>query len=143
MIVSVPDHCLSFYFEDSEKSVFTTKVQETEDMPLPEHLQEMYNCSVEKLSCEEAKLVKGLLLRHANVFSKSKSDLGNCGTIPHLINTGLAPPIRLSPRRVPIAIKDALDAEVQRLIDTNLFLNLFGFLECLVMWLISIPVIKV
>ena len=89
-------------------------------MPLPEHLQEMYNCSVEKLSCEEAKLVKGLLLRHANVFSKSKSDLGNCGIIPHRINTGLAPPIRLPPRRVPIAIKDAVDAEVQRLIDTNL-----------------------
>ena len=87
LIVSVPDHCLSFYFEDSEKSVFTTKVQETEDMPLPEHLQEMYNCSVEKLSCEEAKLLKGLLLRHANVFSKSKSDLGNCRTILRRINT--------------------------------------------------------
>ena len=106
--------------EDIKKSVFTTKTIETEDMPLPGHLQEMYNTSVEKLSSEEAKQVKDLLIKHANVFSKSKSDLGNCGIIPHRINTGLAPPIRLPPRRVPIAIKDAVDAEVQRLIDTNL-----------------------
>ena len=77
--------------EKIEKSIFTTKVQETEDMPLPEHLQQMYNTSVKNLSAEEAKQVK-----HVNIFSRSKSDLGNCGIIPHHINTGSAPPTRLS-----------------------------------------------
>ena len=106
--------------EDNEKSLFTTKIQETEDMPLPEHLQQMYNSSTKDLSNEQAKQVKILLLKHTNVFSKSKSDLGNCGIIPHRINTGLAPPIRLLQRGVPIVMRDAVNAEVQRLIDTDL-----------------------
>ena len=42
--------------EEIEKSIFTTRVQETEDMP--EHLQQMYNTSVKNLSAEEAKQVK-------------------------------------------------------------------------------------
>ena len=69
--------------EDNEQSLFTTKIQETEDMPLPEHLQQMYNSSIKNLSKEQAKQVTSLLLKHTNVFSKSKSDLGNCGVIPH------------------------------------------------------------
>ena len=105
---------------DNEKSLFTTKIQETEDVPLPEHLKQMYNSSTKDLSDEEAKQVESLLLKHTNVFSKSKSDIGNCSIIPQRINMGLAPPIWLPPQRIPIEMRDAVNGEVQRLIDTNL-----------------------
>ena len=96
------------------------KTETSEAMSLPEHLQEMYEYSIGDLSHEEADLVKTLLLKHASVFSKSRSDLGYCDIIPHRINTGLAPPIRLPPRRVSMTLKSAVDDEVQRLIDNNL-----------------------
>ena len=105
---------------DNSRNLFSMSVHEQEEMPLPEHLQVIYNSSAENLSPEQAESVKGLLLKYAHIFSKTKSDLGNCDIIPHRINTGLSPPIRLPPRRVPLAIKEAVETEVQRLIDTNL-----------------------
>ncbi|MCG7883681.1 MAG: reverse transcriptase family protein, partial [Candidatus Thiodiazotropha endolucinida] len=90
------------------------------NLPIPDHMQEMYEECVCNLSGEEEEAVKLLLLKHSAVFSMSKSDLGNTDIIQHRINTGLAPPIRLPQRRVPMAMKEAVDAEVQRLIDTNL-----------------------
>ena len=80
----------------------------------------MYEASITDLTPEEAESLKALLIKHANVFSKSRSDLGFCDIIPHRINTGLAPPIRIPPRRVPMPMKQAVDDEVQRLIDNNL-----------------------
>ena len=81
-------------------------------------MQEMYENCTSDLSPKESRVIKELLLKHTSIFSKS--DLGNTGIIQHRINTGLAPPIRLPPRRVPMAMKDAVEAEVQRLIDTDL-----------------------
>ena len=86
---------------------------------LPEHLQEMYETSINNLTQDEAISVKALLLKHARIFSNSHSDLGFCDIIPHRINTGLDAPIRILPRRVPMTMKSAVDEEVQRLIDNN------------------------
>ena len=80
----------------------------------------MYEASITDLTPEEAESLKSLLIKHANVFSKSRSDLGFCDIIPHHIFTGLAPPIRIPPRRVPLTMKQAVDDEVQRLFDNNL-----------------------
>lgn len=98
----------------------TVKSTNLANTPMPDHIQEMYHSCIKDLSPDEAKSVNILFLKHAAVFSKSKSDLGNTDIIQHRINTGLAPPIRLPPRRVPMAMKEAVDAEVQRLIDTDL-----------------------
>ena len=90
----------------------TTEFSDT--IILPEHLQEMYEASSKNLTQDEAKSVKTLLLKHASIFSKSRSDLGFCDIILHRINTCLAPPIRIPPRRVPMTMKNAVDEEVQR-----------------------------
>ena len=95
---------------------------------LPEHLQEMYEASSKNLTQDEAKSVKTPLMKHASVFSKSRSDLVICNIIPHPINTGLAAPFRIPPRRVPMTMKNAVDEEVQRLIDTNLVVKSNRFL---------------
>ena len=102
------------------EQIRTVTTESSDTIILPEHLQEMYEASSKNLTQDEAISVKTLLLKHASVFSKSRSDLGFCDIIPHRINTGLAPPIRIPPRRVPMTMKSAVDEEVQRLIDTNL-----------------------
>lgn len=89
-------------------------------MTLPEHFEEMYESCIGNLTDEEANTLKSLLLKHSKAFSASKSDLGNCGIIPHRINTGLAAPFRLPPRRISMTMKQAVEDEVQRLIDNNL-----------------------
>ena len=105
---------------ETHQQIRTVKPESSDTIILPEHLQEMYEASSRNLTQDDAKSVKTLLLKHASVFSKSRSDLGFCDIIPHPINTGLAPPIRIPPRRVPMTMKNAVDEEVQRLIDTNL-----------------------
>ena len=42
-----------------------------------------------------------VLLIYADIFAENDIDLGRTGVIKHTINTGSAPPIRQSPRRVP------------------------------------------
>ena len=103
-----------------QEQIRTVTAESIDTITLPEHLQQMYEASIRNLTQDEAKLIKALLLKHASVFSKSRSDLGFCDIIPHRINTGLAPPIRLPPRRAPMTMKNAVDEEVQRLIDNNL-----------------------
>ena len=102
------------------EQIRTVTAESIDTVTLPEHLQQMYEASIKNLTQDEAKLIKALLLKHASVFSKSRSDLGFCDIIPHRINTGLAPPIRIPPRRAPMTMKNAVDEEVQRLIDNNL-----------------------
>ena len=102
------------------EQIRTVTAESIVTITLPEHLQQMYEASIKNLTQDEAKLIKALLLKHASVFSKSRSDLGFCDIIPHRINTGLAPPIRIPPRRAPMTMKNAVDEEVQRLIDNNL-----------------------
>ena len=103
-----------------QEQIYSLHTETSNDISLPEHLREMYESCIGDLSHEQAKSLETLLLKHARVFSQSKSDLGNCGIIPHRINTGLAPPIRLPPRRIPMTMKQAVEDEVQRLIDNNL-----------------------
>ena len=102
------------------EQIRTVRTESSDTIILPEHLQEMYEASSKNLTQDEAISVKTLLLKHASVFSKSRSDLGFSNIIPHRINTGLAPPIRIPPRRVPMTMNNAVDEEVQRLIDSNL-----------------------
>lgn len=61
---------------DLHEQIRTVTTESSDTITLPEHLQEMYEASIKNLTQEEAKSVKALLLNHASVFSKSRSDLG-------------------------------------------------------------------
>ena len=58
------------------EQIRTVTTESIDTVTLPEHLQQMYEASIKNLTQDEAKLIKALLLKHASVFSKSRSDLG-------------------------------------------------------------------
>lgn len=61
---------------------------------LPEHLQALFKKTCSNLSKQQSKIVKSLLGRHANLFTKSDDDLGRTGLAKHTIDTGENKPIR-------------------------------------------------
>ena len=83
---------------------------------LPEYMNPVLK-SLEHLSSEQVAEIKKLLLKHLNVFAKSKTDFGQTSIIKHKINTGNAVPIKQPPRRFPISKKEAAEKELQRMLE--------------------------
>jgi dUTPase len=84
---------------------------------LPAHLTELYDKNIEKVSPEERRLFKSLLLKYQDAFSKDSKDIGTTNLVEHTIDTGDARPIRIPPRRIPLAkIKQAED-EIKEMAD--------------------------
>ena len=54
-----------------------------------------------------------LLHDHQDTFASSSTDLGFCPLVEHDIDTGDARPIKQSPRRPPIAAREAEDENPQ------------------------------
>jgi hypothetical protein len=57
-----------------------------------------------------------LLIKYQNVFSKNRSDLGKTDLVQHKIDTGDAVPFKMQPRRLPLAKREAVKTEIDRLI---------------------------
>jgi hypothetical protein len=55
-----------------------------------------------------------LLIKYQNVFSKNRSDLGKTDLVQHKIDTGDAVPFKMQPRRLPLAKREAVKAEIDR-----------------------------
>ena len=81
----------------------------TTDFDLPEHVNVLFLQTVEDsdLSDEIVRGLKLLLRDHQETFASFLADLGFCSLIKHDINTGDARPIKQSPRRPPLAARDA------------------------------------
>ena len=88
--------------------------------PLPEHLQSLHEKSGENLTEEQRIKLRALLLNYSSVFSSGSKDIGRTGLIKHHIKTGDNKPVRLQPRRIPIHLKDAVDKEIDRLLETKI-----------------------
>ena len=73
---------------------------------LPDHLQELYEKSTEKLKTDEQEQLRALLLRHQDLFAKHPLDMGRTAVISHSIDTGGARPIKQPARRPPLAFAD-------------------------------------
>lgn len=96
------------------------KVDTTETDVLPEYLLDLKNRSSENLTENQIEQLERLLKKHTHVFSKTKDDLGVASSIKHKINTGNAQPFKQPPRRIPHTKRDAVDQEIQRLIDCKI-----------------------
>lgn len=72
------------------------------------------------LQPDEQIKVAHLLNKYQHVFSKTKSDLGKTGLVKHTINTGLAPPIKQHPRKLPQVVQEEVNKEVDRLLEENI-----------------------
>lgn len=83
--------------------------ESTENIKIPEHLVQMYENSLKDNNFDQTsqKLLLDLLLEYQDAFSKNDLDLGLTHVSEHIIDTGDAKPIKLPPRRVPIAYAEA------------------------------------
>jgi hypothetical protein len=80
---------------------------------LPDHLSDLFEKSIKGLSNKEQMSLANLLLKYQDTFSKNEWDLGLTHLTEHPIATGDAAPVKLPPRRVPLAFandeKKAID----------------------------------
>jgi transposase InsO family protein len=88
---------------------------------LPEHLEELYDATIERENLEEVTRIglRALLIKHQNLFAKNDTDLGRTTVVEHDILTGDSPPIRQPPRRPPIALQPELDKELDKMLDAG------------------------
>jgi hypothetical protein len=75
---------------------------DTDSCKLPAHLEEVWKSSISELNEEQGDTLKMLLFKHADLFSKSKEDIGVTDLVEHRIHTGNAIPVRQRARRLPL-----------------------------------------
>ncbi|MEW8546417.1 MAG: reverse transcriptase family protein, partial [Candidatus Thiodiazotropha sp.] len=92
--------------EDPELIGVTRKVEESQVESVPEHLKDLYDRSTENLTKDEKQRVANLLSNHQDTFSRSEWDIGVTHLTEHAIKTEGKGPVRLPPRRVPLAHAD-------------------------------------
>ena len=88
---------------------------------LPEHVNVLFLQTVESSSLPSDVVdgLKTLLSDHRETFAKSSADLGHCPILEHDIDTGESLPIRQSPRRPPLAARDAEDEILDEMLQTG------------------------
>jgi hypothetical protein len=95
-------------------------IDSSSSLQLPDHLLPVFEESKANLQPDEQIKVAHLLNKYQHVFSKTKSDLGKTGLVKHKINTGLAPPIKQHPRRLPQVVQEEVNKEVDRLLEAKI-----------------------
>lgn len=73
---------------------------------LPEHLQSLWERSVEGLEDDETLLAAELLSEFSDIFAENDIELGCFSAIKHTIDTQGAPPIRKRMRRTPLGFEN-------------------------------------
>jgi len=88
---------------------------------LPEHVNVLFLQTVQdnKLDTDVTNGLKDLLYYHQDTFAKSSTDLGFCPVIQHDIDTGDSLPIKQSPRRPPLAAREAEDKILDEMLHTG------------------------
>ncbi len=81
---------------------------------LPEYLQPLMEGVSEDLTLRQREELAAAIYEHRDVFSSGPTDMGRTGLVKHAIDTGDQRPVRLPPRRIPIAKQKE---EVQKMLD--------------------------
>ena len=87
---------------------------------LPEHLDELYLKATEVLPEKDRGLVKEMLCKYQDMFSKDDKDLGRTSLVQHHIETGDAKPIKQAPRRLPPYHRREVERQVLDLLERGL-----------------------
>ena len=96
------------------------KFDKGDNPEVPPHLSELFNNCSEDLSDEEKSKVASVLDKYQDVFSKHEFDIGLTNLVEHSIDTGDAKPVKLPPRRVPIAFADQEKKIIKQLEEHNI-----------------------
>lgn len=87
---------------------------------LPEHLKELYERAREGWTVEQQDAIRQLLCKYPSVFAKDEYDLGLTDLVEHEIPTGDAAPIKLPPRRVPLAFVADEKREIEKMLQQGI-----------------------
>ena len=71
----------------------------------------------EDLTQRQREELAAAIYEHRDVFSSGPTDMGRTGLVKHTIDTGDQRPVRLPPRRLPIAKQEIEREEVQKMLD--------------------------
>jgi len=95
---------------------------DTKELELPDHVNDLFLQTVEGLDLphDTVEGLKTLLHDHCETFASSSSDLGFCSLVEHDIDTGDARPIKQSPRRPPLAAREAEDEILDEMLATGM-----------------------
>lgn len=97
------------------------EVEVNEESGLPEHVHALFVQTFKQsdFPIESTDGLKQLLFDHRDTFASSSSDFGYCAILKHDIDTGDARPIRQSPRKPPLAARDAEDEILNDMLETG------------------------
>lgn len=87
---------------------------------MPAHIKSVWEANATSLTEEQKKPFFDLLMKHQNVFAKSKYDLGHTTIVRHEIFTGDHPPIKQAPRRMPLTKREVVQKEVQSMLQNGI-----------------------
>ena len=91
------------------------QMESTEEMPVPRHLQSLFEAATAKHSKVEQKVINQLLNSFQDLFSKDEFDLGKTHLVEHHIETGDTAPVKLPPRCISLAFVDEDCKELEKL----------------------------
>ena len=86
---------------------------------LPEHLWEMVRDANESLDNEQRQQVMAFVGRWAHLFARTDGKLGKTPLVEHRIDTGDAHPIKQRPRRQGWTKREAIDKEVDKMLEAD------------------------
>ena len=95
---------------------FEARLRRNEE-DLPDHLQPLMDGLSSELTQDQRNLVQALLTEYQDVFTGPDGKLGCTGLVKHKIDTGDHPPIKLPPRRQPMATRVVTDEKVREMLE--------------------------
>jgi len=95
-------------------------LSDTKELELPDRVNDLFLQTVGlNLPHDMIEGLKELLYDHRETSASSSSDLGFCPLVEHDIDTGDARPIKQSPRRPPLAAREAEDEILDEMLATG------------------------
>ena len=101
--------------ESRADSSFAESNQHEGYAAIPSHLTELHDSCTQDCTSEEKEVIGRLLIEYEAVFSKHDNDLGPTNLYEHAIDTGDAKPVKLPPKRVPLAFAGEDKTALERL----------------------------
>ena len=98
----------------------TTETGDVDYDRVPQHLQDLYDKSVQALNSTQKKLVHKLFNDYEDVFARDSSDIGRARGMTHHIDTGDEQPVHQRPRRHAKVHADDLQKQVKNLADAGI-----------------------
>ena len=90
-------------------------MEHIEELPVPPHMQTLFEKATAKWSKAEQRVINQLLNSYHDVFSRDEFYLGKTHLVEHHIETEDAAPMKLPPQCIPLAFADEDHKELEKL----------------------------